>query len=121
MLPGHTKFPFWIGQEVFRNAVKRLMRSSRKVIKESGLSVSDIDFFFLHQANMRINAKLVELLHLPEERVPSNIARIGNTGAASVIILMEEEQRAGRLRPGAVCLLSAFGAGYLWGSALLRY
>jgi 3-oxoacyl-[acyl-carrier-protein] synthase-3 len=121
LVPGHTKFPFWIGQEVFRNAVKRLMHSARSVLKECELTVDDIAYFFLHQANQRINAKLIELLHLPVERVPSNIERIGNTGAASVIILMDEELRAGRLEPGALCLLSAFGAGYLWGSAIIRY
>jgi 3-oxoacyl-[acyl-carrier-protein] synthase-3 len=120
-LPGHTKFPFWIGQEVFRHAVKRLMRSARTVLKECDLKIDDFDYFFLHQANMRINAKLVELLHLPEDRVPSNIDRIGNTGAASVVILMDEERRAGRLQHGALCLLSAFGAGYLWGSAIVRF
>lgn len=121
IVPGHTKFPFWIGQEVFRNAVKRLMRSARSVVKEAGLTLDDIEHFFLHQANMRINAKLVELLHLPAEKVPSNIERIGNTGAASVIILMDEAQRDGRFDRGDLCLLSAFGAGYLWGSAIVRY
>lgn len=121
MISGHTKFPFWIGQEVFRNAVKRLMRSARSVLKELGLTIDDIDHFFLHQANQRINAKLMELLHLPAERVPSNIERIGNTGAASVIILMDEEKRAGKLEPGALCMLSAFGAGYIWGTAVVRY
>jgi len=121
MIPGHTKFPFWIGQEVFRNAVKRLMRSARTVVKEAGLTLDLVDHFFLHQANQRINAKLMELLHLPPEKVPSNIERIGNTGAASVIILMDEAKRDGMLEPGALCLISAFGAGYLWGSAILRY
>lgn len=121
LIPGQTKYPFWIGQEVFRNAVKRLMRSARSVLKELGLTVGDIDHFYLHQANQRINAKLIELLHLPAERVPSNIDRVGNTGAASVIILMDEAKRAGELEPGALCMLSAFGAGYLWGTAILRY
>jgi 3-oxoacyl-[acyl-carrier-protein] synthase-3 len=121
MIPGHTKFPFWIGQEVFRNAVKRLMRSARSVVKEAGLTLDDIDHFFLHQANQRINAKLMELLHLPPEKVPSNIERIGNTGAASAIILMDEAKRSGALQPGALCMISAFGAGYLWGTAIVRY
>ena len=65
--------------------------------------------------------KIAELLRLPEEKVPSNIDRIGNTGAASVIILMDEERQKGRLKDGDLCLLSAFGAGYLWGTAVLKF
>ena len=119
--PGQTKLPFWIGQEVFRNAVKRLVRSARDVLRAAGLAVEDVDHFFFHQANARINNKLSELLRIPEEKAPSNIERIGNTGAASIPILMDEERRAGRLRQGDLCVLSAFGAGYLWGTALLRF
>jgi len=121
MVEGHTKFPFWIGQEVFKNAVKRLMRSVKGVLAETEWTTADVEHFFFHQANARINAKLMELLKLPEDNVPSNISRIGNTGAASVPILMDEEKREGRLKPGQVCILSAFGAGYLWGSAVIVY
>ena len=120
-LPGHTKYPFWIGQEVFKNAVKRLMRSAREVLKTNELTAADVELFFFHQANARINGKLAELLKLPPEKVPSNIERVGNTGAASIPILMCEERDAGRLAPGQTCLLAAFGAGYLWGSALIRF
>ncbi|MDD5307002.1 MAG: beta-ketoacyl-ACP synthase 3 [Deltaproteobacteria bacterium] len=120
-IPGHTKYPFWIGQEVFRNAVKRLAKSVRDVLETAGCRTEDVDLFFLHQANARINGKIKEMLHLPDEKVPENIERIGNTGAASIIILMDETRRDGRLKPGDLCLLSAFGAGYLWGSALLRF
>jgi 3-oxoacyl-[acyl-carrier-protein] synthase-3 len=119
--PGHTKFPFWNGQEVFKNAVKRLMRSARDTLGAAGLAAADVDRFFFHQANARINDKLVELLRLEPARVPANIERIGNTGAASIPILMDEEFRAGRLPAGTSCVLSAFGAGYLWGTALLRF
>jgi 3-oxoacyl-[acyl-carrier-protein] synthase III len=118
VLPGHTKYPFWIGQEVFKHAVKRLVRGARDVLAGTRWSFGDIQHFFFHQANARINGKVAELLKIPEDKVPCNIDRIGNTGAASVIILMEEEYRAGRLKPGDLCLLSAFGAGYLWGSAV---
>jgi 3-oxoacyl-[acyl-carrier-protein] synthase III len=120
-IPGHTKYPFWIGQEVFRNAVRRLTKSARDVLDAGACSVDDVDRFFFHQANARINCKVKEMLHLPDEKVPENIGRIGNTGAASIPILMDEAKRAGRLAPGNLCLLSAFGAGYLWGSALLRF
>jgi 3-oxoacyl-[acyl-carrier-protein] synthase-3 len=120
-IPGHTKYPFWIGQEVFKNAVKRLIRSARAVMSKTAWSIEDVQLFFLHQANARINGKLMELLKLPEEKVPSNIERIGNTGAGSVIILIDEAKKAGRLAPGDLCLLSAFGAGYLWGTALMRF
>lgn len=120
-IEGHTKYPFWIGQEVFRNAVKRLLRSVKDVLGAAGLRKEDIDHFFLHQANARINGKLIELLKLDGKRVPANIEHVGNTGAASIPILMDEEKRAGRLAAGDVCLLSGFGAGYLWGSAILTF
>jgi 3-oxoacyl-[acyl-carrier-protein] synthase-3 len=118
---GQTKLPFWVGKEVFRNAVRSLSRSVRDTLAAASIDKDDIDHFFLHQANKRINAKLTELLHLPENRVPSNIERVGNLGAASIPVLMKEELDAGRLKAGDVCLLSAFGAGYLWGSAVLRF
>lgn len=121
LIPGHTKYPFWIGQEVFKNAVKRLIKSAKAVIKETDWTLDDVEYFFLHQANARINAKLTELLKLPEEKVPSNIERIGNTGAGSVLILIDEAKKAGRIKPGDLCMLSAFGAGYLWGTALMRF
>jgi 3-oxoacyl-[acyl-carrier-protein] synthase III len=120
-IPGHTKFPFWVGQEVFKNAVKRLIRGARESMAATPWTMDDVDRFFFHQANARINSKICELLRLPEEKVPSNIDRIGNTGAASVIILMDEERRNGRLNDGDLCLLSAFGAGYLWGTAVIKY
>jgi len=121
MIQGHTKYPFWIGREVFRNAIKHLRHSVKVVLEKAALSEGDIDWFLLHQGNARINGKLIELLGLDEGRVPSNIERIGNTGAASIPILMDEEKRVGRLNPGDLCLLSAFGSGYLWGSAILRF
>jgi 3-oxoacyl-[acyl-carrier-protein] synthase III len=120
-IPGHTKYPFWIGQEVFKNAVKRLVRGAKDVLAGSPWGIDDVRHFFFHQANARINGKVAELLKLPEKKVPYNIDRIGNTGAASVLILMDEERRAGRLLPGELCMLSAFGAGYLWGTALIVY
>lgn len=120
-IPGHTKFPYWTGQEVFRNAVKNLSRGVKSVLQALSLSFDEVDRFFFHQANMRINAKVQELLGLPREKVPSNIERIGNLGAASIPVLMDEEKRAGRLRAGDRCVLTAFGAGYLWGTAYLTF
>jgi 3-oxoacyl-[acyl-carrier-protein] synthase-3 len=120
-ISGHTKFPFWVGKEVFRHAVRRLTTSVKELTKACALKIEDIDHFYLHQANARINGKLVEMLHLAQEKVPANIERVGNLGAASIPILMEEEQKAGRLKPGDLCLLAAFGAGYLWGSAILKF
>jgi len=120
-VPGHTKFPFWIGKEVFRHAVKRLIVSVKAVLNAAEIDKEQVAHFFLHQANARINGKIVELLGLPEQKVPANIERIGNTGAASVIILMDEAKKNGTLRPNDLCILSAFGAGYLWGTALITY
>ncbi len=101
--------------------MKRLARSVRGVLKGVEKTTEDIDHFFFHQANARINAKLQELMNLPDEKVPSNIERIGNLGAASIPTLLAEVKAAGNLKPGDLCVLSAFGAGYLWGSAIIRF
>jgi 3-oxoacyl-[acyl-carrier-protein] synthase-3 len=91
------------------------------ILGRHGLTVGDIDLFVPHQANLRIIEAAVKRLGLPMERVLVNIDRYGNTGAASVYVALEEAWAAGRVKPGDLLLLAAFGGGFTWGSALIRW
>lgn len=120
-ISGVTQFPYMTGQEVFRAAVRSMSSGVRSVLEARHLTLSQVDRFFFHQANLRINSRIQKLLGLSDEKVPCNIERVGNLGAASIPVLMDEEKRAGRLHPGDLCALAAFGAGYLWGTVLLTF
>ena len=81
---------------------------------------TDVDWFIAHQANDRINAAVREALDLPEEKVPSNIARYGNTSSATIPILVDELLRTEQVRRGQLLCFLALGAGLNWGAALMR-
>lgn len=108
------------GREVFRQAVTLLPKSVKRVCNQAKVSMDQIDWFIAHQANQRINDAVRERLKLPEDKVPSNIARYGNTSTATIPILLDEMRRDGRLRPGQLVCFLALGAGLHWGSALWR-
>lgn len=108
------------GREVFKFAVTRLPRSVKAVCDKAKVEPGDIDWFIAHQANQRINEAVAAKLKLPIEKFPSNIDRYGNTSAATIPILMDEMRRDGRLREGQLVCLLALGAGFHWGSVLVR-
>jgi 3-oxoacyl-[acyl-carrier-protein] synthase-3 len=108
------------GREVFKFAVTRLPRSVKAVCDKAKVAPGDIDWFIAHQANQRINEAVADKLKLPIEKFPSNIDRFGNTSAATIPILMDEMRRDGRLREGQLICLMALGAGFHWGSVLVR-
>ena len=105
------------GREVYRQAVKRMSDSSRALLARAELDVDDIDCFIGHQANARILDAVGDRLGIAPERRISNVARYGNTSAASIPLAMSD---AG-VEPGKRVLLTAFGAGMTWGSALLTW
>jgi 3-oxoacyl-[acyl-carrier-protein] synthase III len=109
------------GREVFRRAVRVIVDSARTTLDRAGLTSDDIALFVPHQANTRIIDSAATKLGLPSERVFVNIDRYGNTSAASVPIALAEAAEAGRLHPGDLVLLTGFGAGMSWASALLRW
>ena len=109
------------GREVFRRAVRVIVDSARVALDTAGLTADDVDLFIPHQANVRIIDSAATKLGLPPERTFVNIDRYGNTSAASVPIALAEAADAGRLRTGDVVLLSGFGAGMSWASALIRW
>ena len=109
------------GREVFRRAVRVIVDSARLTLDAAGLTADDIALFIPHQANSRIIDSAAAKLGLPPERTFVNIDRYGNTSAASVPIALAEAADAGRLERGDIVLLSGFGAGMSWASALVRW
>ena len=108
------------GNEVFKQAVTRMAEVSLEALEKSGVSVSDIALVVPHQANMRIINAVGKRLGVPEEKVFINLERFGNTSAASIPIALTEAREQGRFAKGDLVLLTAFGAGLTWGSALMR-
>ncbi len=109
------------GNEVFKVAVRMFGDCAERILKNNGFTAADLDLFVPHQANLRIIEAAVKRLKLPMERVLINVDRYGNTGAASVYVALEEAWATGRLRPGSLVLLAAFGGGFTWGAALVRW
>ncbi|MGB7487026.1 MAG: beta-ketoacyl-ACP synthase III [Phormidesmis sp.] len=109
------------GREVYRFAVKRVPEVLEKSLFHAGLSTKDIDWLILHQANQRILDAAAQRLGIPAERVVSNMAKHGNTDAASIPIAIDEWVRAGKIKDGQILALSGFGAGLSWGAAILRW
>jgi 3-oxoacyl-[acyl-carrier-protein] synthase-3 len=109
------------GSEVFKVAVRMFEDSARRILERNGIKPEDIDVFVPHQANLRIIEAAVKRLGLPLDRVVVNVDRYGNTGAASVYVALEEASTGGRIKPGDLVLLAAFGGGFTWGAALLRW
>ncbi|MEW6227648.1 MAG: beta-ketoacyl-ACP synthase III [Bacillota bacterium] len=108
------------GNQVYRFAVRIMVDATRQVLDKAGLTEEDIDYVIPHQANQRLIDLAAERLGAPE-KVYSNVARFGNTSAASIPIALDEASRAGKLKTGDRVLLVGFGAGLTWGSAILRW
>ena len=109
------------GRPVFKWAVRLLAQTMREVLNATKLSLADIALVVLHQANVRIIDAAVEDLGIPREKLIMQIDRYGNTSAGSIPLLLDEANRDGRLRRGDHVLVSGFGAGLAWGTAVLRW
>lgn len=109
------------GREVFKHAVTRMPEAVREALAANGLEVSDIDMLIPHQANLRISQAVQKALGLSDDRVFNNIQRYGNTTAASIPIALHECVEGGRIERGDLVCLTAFGSGFTWGSALIRW
>jgi len=120
MIEEDLHIPRMEGRELFKTAVTRLPKVVRDLCERHGVALAEVDWFIAHQANDRINDAVRAQLGVPAERVPSNIARFGNTSGATIPILVDELRRDGRLRPGQLVCFLALGAGLHWGAALMR-
>lgn len=109
------------GREVFKVAVNAMSASVDEALNHNGLQKSDVDWLVPHQANIRIISALARKLDMPMERVVVTVDRHGNTSAASVPLALDTAVRDGRIKRGDLLMLGAFGGGFAWGSALLRY
>ncbi|CAM5643665.1 beta-ketoacyl-ACP synthase III [Streptomyces atroolivaceus] len=107
------------GNVVLRHAVRHMTQAARDAASAAGWALTDIDRLIVHQANARISAGVADALGIPAERVPSNIAEVGNTSAASIPLLLASAAAEGRLTAGHRVMLAAFGAGLTWAATTL--
>lgn len=109
------------GREVFRRAVRAVVASAEAALQRAGVTASDIDWLVPHQANIRIIQSAADKLGIPMERAIEVLSYTGNTSAASIPLALAAAADDGRLKPGDLLLLSGFGAGMTWASAVLRW
>ena len=118
---GSSYAPYMNGNFVFKNAVVRFMEVINEALIKNNLTKEDINLLIPHQANLRINQFVQKQLSLPDEKVYNNIMKYGNTTAASIPIALAEAIEKGKLNDGDILCLAAFGAGFTWGSVLIRW
>jgi len=115
---GHLRM---VGNQVFKHAVTDIAQVMRDCAEQSGVAIAEIDWFVPHQANQRILNAVAKRLKLRPEQVISTVALHANTSAASVPLAMDTAVKDGRIKRGDLVMLEAFGGGFTWGAALLRY
>jgi 3-oxoacyl-[acyl-carrier-protein] synthase-3 len=109
------------GSDVFKEAVKAMESASIAAIRKAEITPDEIDLFISHQANYRIMEAVRRRLDIPPEKVFMNVDRYGNTSSASVPIALDEAAKSGKIQRGDIILFSAFGAGFTWGAAVVRW
>lgn len=112
------KYPQMDGKRVFLNAVRGMVMSTNAALAKTGMTWDDIQWFVPHQANLRINEKVVEVAKIPQEKVLNSIQFYGNTTAATVPLTIDHWRNEGRVKKGDRILTSVFGAGFTWGAAI---
>jgi len=112
--------PVMDGRFVFKMATTTMVEVATAILKRNRVGVADLKMVLMHQANLRINEYCAKALGVPEEKVAHNIQRYGNTTAATIPLLWDECVRDGRIVPGDLVLMVAFGAGMTWGASLVR-
>ncbi|QSJ17491.1 beta-ketoacyl-ACP synthase 3 [Nostoc sp. UHCC 0702] len=109
------------GKEVYRFAAQKVPEIIDKALFQANLSVEQIDWLLLHQANQRILDAVAQRLNIPEHKVISNVANYGNTSAASIPLALDEAVRQGKIKPNDIIATSGFGAGLTWGAAIFQW
>ena len=115
---GHVRM---VGNQVFKHAVKDIAGAMQDCAEKAGIPISDVDWFVPHQANQRILNGVARRLKLDPNQVISTVEFHANTSAASVPLAMDAAVKDGRIKRGDLVMLEAFGGGFTWGAALLRY
>ena len=121
LLADGKHFMFMDGRAVFRWAVDILCDTIQDVLKAAELTTGDVDLYVAHQANIRIINAAIDVLHIPRSKVFNNLEKYGNTSAGSIPIALDEALADGRLNEGQLVVLSGFGAGLAWGTAVVRW
>jgi 3-oxoacyl-[acyl-carrier-protein] synthase III len=121
MLDNHLLYPYMNGQLVFKNAIVRFKEVIMEALEATQLKPEDLDMFIPHQANLRISQYIQKTMGLSDEQVYNNIQKYGNTTAASIPIALAEACQEGKVKEGDLVCLAAFGSGFTWGSALIRW
>jgi len=109
------------GQEVYRHAVARMVEATNAALHRARLTTADLDLFVAHQANRRIVEAAAAQLGVDPEKVVLDVDRVANTSSASIPLALHRAEREGRLRPGAIVGLAAFGAGFVWGAGVISW
>lgn len=109
------------GRDVFRHAVTRMPESATAALAKAGAGWGDVNLFIAHQANLRIAEAIQKSLKLRDDQVYNNIQRYGNTTSATIPIALDECVHSGRLKRGDLLVVTAFGSGFMWGSAVIRW
>jgi 3-oxoacyl-[acyl-carrier-protein] synthase-3 len=120
-LAARKHFPVMQGKKVFKHAVTKMPQAIMEGMIANNLKLTDIDMLIPHQANLRINQMVAQMIGLPADKMHNNIQKYGNTTAATIPICMHEAIALGKIKPGNLVALVAFGAGLTWGSVFLRY
>jgi 3-oxoacyl-[acyl-carrier-protein] synthase-3 len=111
-------YPHMDGKRVFLHAVRGMVMASQNALSKTGLGWDDIQWFVPHQANLRINEKVVEVAKIPPAKVLNTIEHYGNTTAATVPLTIDYWRQQGRVKRGDRILASVFGSGFTWGAAI---
>jgi 3-oxoacyl-[acyl-carrier-protein] synthase-3 len=121
MMAQDRHYPTMNGPMVFKHATRRFCEAIKEVLAKGGKDIEDVSLVIPHQANQRITDAVGARMGLSRERVFSNIAKYGNTTAASIPIALAEAVREGRLQRGDLLVTVAFGSGFTWGANLIRW
>jgi 3-oxoacyl-[acyl-carrier-protein] synthase-3 len=121
LLRERRHFPRMDGKFVFKHAVTRMPEVLLATLSAASVKQEDVDLFLFHQANLRINEYVAQALEIPAHKLPSNIQRFGNCSAASIPMLLDEAVRGGTLERGRLVSMTAFGSGFSWASAVVRW
>ncbi len=118
---GENRFLYMRGNEVYKHAVRLISEIGQKAVIAAGLTLDDIDLFIPHQANIRIINAVGEHLHMPKEKVVTNLERYGNTSSASIPLALNEAWGEGRIKKGSRVLFATLGGGLAFAGAVVRF
>lgn len=121
MIEDNLIYPFMEGQTVFKTAVRKFPEVIKEALAATGYTTNDVNLVIPHQANLRISQFVQKLLRLRDDQMFNNIQKYGNTTAASIPIALTEALEQGKVKKGDVVVLAAFGSGFTWGSALIKW